>query len=64
LNLRLTAFTDKNTVIHTMKYITTNMAVKIANTIGSKAQNTDIAHTVVAVKGEIEKIREQIQNIE
>jgi len=34
------------------------------NTIGSKAQNTDIAHTVVAVKGEIEKIREQIQNIE
>jgi len=34
------------------------------NTIGSKAQNTEIAHTVVAVKGEIEKIREQIQNIE
>ena len=34
------------------------------NTIGSKAQNTDIAHTVVEVKAEIEKIREQIQNIE
>ena len=34
------------------------------NTIGSKAQNTDIAHTVVGIKGEIEKIREQIQNIE
>lgn len=34
------------------------------NTIGSKAQNTDIAHTVVGVKSEIEKIREQIQNIE
>lgn len=34
------------------------------NTIGSKAQNTEIAHTVVAIKGEIEKIREQIQNIE
>ncbi len=34
------------------------------NTIGSKAQNTEIAHTVVAIKSEIEKIREQIQNIE
>jgi len=35
-----------------------------ANTIGSKSQNTDIAHTVVDIKAEIEKIREQIQNIE
>lgn len=35
-----------------------------ANTIGSKSQNVKIAHTVVAVKSEIEKIREQIQNIE
>lgn len=34
------------------------------NTIGSKAQNLDIAQTVVDVKAEIEKIREQIQNIE
>ncbi len=34
------------------------------NTIGSKAQNTEVAHTVVAIKGELEKIREQIQNIE
>ncbi len=34
------------------------------NTIGSKAQNSDTAHIVVEVKAEIEKIREQIQNIE
>ena len=34
------------------------------NTIGSKSQNTDIAYTVVNLKSEIEKIREQIQNIE
>ena len=34
------------------------------NTIGSKAQNLDIAQTVVDIKAEIEKIREQIQNIE
>lgn len=35
-----------------------------ANTIGSKAQDLDIARTVVDIKSEIEKIREQIQNIE
>ena len=34
------------------------------NTIGSKCQNTEIAHLVVSVKTELEKIREQIQNIE
>ena len=35
-----------------------------ANTIGSKCQNSEIAHVVVDLKAEIEKIREQIQNIE
>ncbi len=35
-----------------------------ANTIGSKAQDVEIARRVVSVKAEIEKIREQIQNIE
>lgn len=35
-----------------------------ANTIGSKAQDVEIARRVVAIKAEIEKIREQIQNIE
>ena len=35
-----------------------------ANTIGSKCQNSDIAHIVVALKSAIENIREQIQNIE
>lgn len=34
------------------------------NTIGSKAQDIEIAHTVVDIKSEIEKIREQIQNME
>lgn len=34
------------------------------NTIGSKCQELDITRIVVDVKGEIEKIREQIQNIE
>lgn len=35
-----------------------------ANTIASKAQNAQIAHLVVFVKEELEKMREQIQNIE
>ncbi|MBE7091558.1 MAG: YicC family protein [Clostridiales bacterium] len=34
------------------------------NTIGSKSVNADIAKLVVTAKGEIEKLREQIQNIE
>lgn len=34
------------------------------NTVGSKCSNSEIAHHVVDVKTEIEKIREQIQNIE
>ena len=34
------------------------------NTIGSKAQNVEIARVVVNIKAEIEKIREQVQNIE
>ena len=34
------------------------------NTIGSKASNVDIAKLVVEIKSELEKIREQIQNIE
>ena len=35
-----------------------------ANTIGSKCNNLELQHTVVSLKSEIEKIREQIQNIE
>lgn len=34
------------------------------NTIGSKVTDSELAHVVVEIKSEIEKIREQIQNIE
>lgn len=34
------------------------------NTTGSKCADSDIAKTVIAMKAELEKIREQIQNIE
>jgi uncharacterized protein (TIGR00255 family) len=35
-----------------------------ANTIGSKTNDAEIAHVVVRMKEELERIREQIQNIE
>jgi len=34
------------------------------NTMGSKAGNTEVSHTVVTIKSELEKIREQVQNVE
>jgi uncharacterized protein (TIGR00255 family) len=34
------------------------------NTMGSKSGNADISHTIVSVKAELEKIREQVQNVE
>jgi len=34
------------------------------NTMGSKAGDTEVAHIIVMVKTELEKIREQIQNVE
>ncbi len=34
------------------------------NTIGSKANDTEISHLVIEAKGELEKIREQVQNFE
>jgi uncharacterized protein (TIGR00255 family) len=34
------------------------------NTMGSKANDAEIAHQVIAMKGELEKFREQIENLE
>ncbi len=35
-----------------------------ANTIGAKSQDTAIAHAVIELKAEIERMREQVQNVE
>lgn len=35
-----------------------------ANTIGSKANDTGIAHAAVSLKDEIERLREQVENVE
>jgi uncharacterized protein (TIGR00255 family) len=38
--------------------------VREANTLGAKAQDAVVSHEVVAVKVELERLREQVQNIE
>jgi uncharacterized protein (TIGR00255 family) len=35
-----------------------------ANTMGSKANDLEITRAVIAIKGELESLREQIQNVE
>jgi uncharacterized protein (TIGR00255 family) len=35
-----------------------------ANTIGSKANDASISHLVVAIKDELERLREQVENVE
>lgn len=47
----------------TMDFIIQEMNREV-NTIGSKANDLEISHTVVEVKTELEKVREQVQNIE
>jgi uncharacterized protein (TIGR00255 family) len=34
------------------------------NTMASKAASTEVSHTIVAVRAELEKLREQVQNVE
>ena len=34
------------------------------NTMGAKSGNADVSHIIVSVKSELEKIREQVQNVE
>jgi len=38
--------------------------VRETNTIGSKTQDPEIGRRVVEIKGELEKVREQVQNVE
>ena len=55
--------TTKDTIGRKLDFFIQELNREI-NTIGSKSVNADIAKLVVAAKGEIEKLREQIQNIE
>lgn len=58
------ALTKKNTAAgRTLDFLVQEM-MREMNTMGSKALHKDISSQVVYVKGELEKIREQIQNVE
>lgn len=56
-------FDDKVAVGRKMDFLVQEIN-REANTIGSKASDIEITRTVVDIKAEIEKIREQVQNIE
>ena len=47
----------------TLDFLTQEIAREF-NTLGSKANDAEISHLIVACKAEMEKVREQIQNIE
>lgn len=47
----------------TLEFITQEM-LREANTIGSKANDSEVARAVVDVKGAIDRIKEQVQNVE
>ncbi|HEY6080317.1 MAG TPA: DUF1732 domain-containing protein, partial [Polyangiaceae bacterium] len=46
-----------------MEFLLQEMA-REANTLGSKSQDVKLSHLVVDMKSELEKIREQVQNVE
>ncbi len=54
---------DENPIGRRLDFLVQEMNREI-NTIGSKSNNLEISRYVVEVKSEIEKLREQIQNIE
>lgn len=56
-------FSQERSVGRTLDFLTQEMHREV-NTLGSKSADSEIAHFVVTIKGELEKIREQVQNIE
>jgi uncharacterized protein (TIGR00255 family) len=59
----LEALKDKEPAGRKLNFLIQEMN-REANTIGSKSSASEIAHLVVNIKEEIERIREQLQNIE
>jgi len=57
------ALKGREPVGRTLDFLLQEMGREV-NTIGSKANDAEIAGRVVRLKGELEKIREQVQNIE
>lgn len=57
------AIANNDAVGRKLNFIAQEMNREV-NTIGSKANNAEIAHVVVQMKETLEKIREQVQNVE
>ena len=57
------ALKSKGAVGKTLEFILQELGREI-NTLGSKSQDGDISRCVIEVKSELEKIREQVQNVE
>ncbi|MFQ6609724.1 MAG: endoribonuclease YicC domain-containing protein, partial [Fidelibacterota bacterium] len=62
LELFKSYFESSDPVGRRMGFLLQEMGREI-NTIGAKTDNPQISHTVVDIKDELEKIREQVQNI-
>ena len=58
-----TLLLSPETVGRRLDFLLQEMA-REANTIGAKSQDVVIAHAVVELKAEIERMREQVQNVE
>ncbi len=56
-------FKDQDPIGRKINFLMQEMNREV-NTIGSKSNDTEIAHLVVAVKEDLERIREQVQNLE
>jgi uncharacterized protein (TIGR00255 family) len=60
---RATLAAEGGAVGRTLEFIVQEMG-RETNTIGSKANDLEITRHVIAIKGELESLREQIQNVE
>ncbi len=58
-----TTLASGGAVGRTLEFILQEMGREI-NTIGSKANDLEITRRVIAIKGELESLREQVQNVE
>ena len=58
-----TLVADDGAIGRRLDFLLQEMA-REANTVGAKSPDAQIAHAVVEMKAEIERMREQVQNVE
>ncbi|MGW8313417.1 MAG: YicC family protein, partial [Desulfuromonadales bacterium] len=56
-------FDDEEPVGRRMDFLVQELNREV-NTMGSKSNDADLTNTVVSLKSELEKVREQVQNVE